>query len=212
MDLQNNVVSLRKAQGLNQEALAERLGVTRQTVSNWERGLAEPLGENLVALSKLFGVPAETLVRSSPQTAEQAEQPQPTEQVAQEPEQEEQKEETGRPEQAEQEAATESSQEVPVLHKKRFLRRLAVAGAGIGILVIGLYIGAKFSPNNAPDDVPANALPPDGTYTMDISTEDGDYEIWYEKYRIIRQDEIEPEEIDMSQIEDGSDGWTVIEE
>ena len=47
---------------------------------------------------------------------------------------------------------------------------------------------------------------------MDISTEDGDYEIWYEKYRIIRQDEIEPEEIDMSQIEDGSDGWTVIEE
>ena len=48
MDLQNNVVSLRKAQGLNQEALAERLGVTRQTVSNWERGLADPLGENLV--------------------------------------------------------------------------------------------------------------------------------------------------------------------
>ena len=150
-------------------------------------------------------------MRSSPQTAEQAEQPQPTEQVAQEPEQEEQKEETGRPEQAEQEAATESSQEVPVLHKKRFLRRLAVAGAGIGILVIGLYIGAKFSPNNAPDDVPANALPPDGTYTMDISTEDGDYTIWYEKHRIIRQDEIEPEDIDPSTIEDFDGGWEPIE-
>ncbi len=125
MELQNTLVSLRKAQRLNQEALAERLGVTRQTVSNWERGLAEPLGENLVTLSKLFGVPAETLVRSSPQAAEQAEQPQSTEQAGQEPEQEEQEEETGRPEQAEREAAPESSQEVPVLRKKRFLRRQA---------------------------------------------------------------------------------------
>ena len=212
MDLQNNVVSLRKAQGLNQEALAERLGVTRQTVSNWERGLADPLGENLVALSKLFGVPAETLVRSSPQAVEQAEQPQPTEQAGQEPEQEEQKEETGRPEQTGQGTAPESSQEVPVLRKKRFLRRLAAAGAGIGILVIGLYIGAKFFPDNAQDDVPANALPPDGTYTMDISTEDGDYRIRYEKKKIIWQEDLEPEDIDPSTIVDDSDGWIPLED
>ena len=46
----------RKAMGLSQEDLAERLGVTRQAVSKWEKEISEPSMENLVKLSEIFGV------------------------------------------------------------------------------------------------------------------------------------------------------------
>ncbi len=204
MESKERLVFLRKSRKMSQNELAEKLSVSRQTVSRWECGAVTIGAENLAAISKLFGVSMESIMNLDTPPAQQEGQTVQSEQGKQE-------ETVVRPEQAGQEArAEESPQEIP--RKKRFLRWLAAAGAGIGILAIGLYIGAKFFPDNAQDDVPVNALPPDGTYTMDISTEDGDYEIWYEKYRIIRQDEIEPEEIDMSQIEDGSDGWTVIEE
>lgn len=46
----------RKAAGLSQEALGERLGVSRQAVSKWEADAAIPELENLIAMSRLFGV------------------------------------------------------------------------------------------------------------------------------------------------------------
>lgn len=46
----------RKAAGLSQEALGERLGVSRQAVSKWESDAAIPELENLIAMSRLFGV------------------------------------------------------------------------------------------------------------------------------------------------------------
>ena len=50
--------------GMTQEFVAEQLGVSRQAVSKWENGTSEPTTSNLLALSKLFGVPAEELLRS----------------------------------------------------------------------------------------------------------------------------------------------------
>ena len=38
MNLGNNISSLRKAKGLSKESLAEKLNVSRQTISNWEQG------------------------------------------------------------------------------------------------------------------------------------------------------------------------------
>ncbi|MFR3250947.1 MAG: helix-turn-helix transcriptional regulator [Eisenbergiella sp.] len=38
MELGKNIYAFRKEQGLSQEKLAERVGVTRQTISNWELG------------------------------------------------------------------------------------------------------------------------------------------------------------------------------
>ncbi len=49
--------------GMTQELVAERLGVTRQAVSKWENGTAEPSTSNLLALARLFGVTPEALLR-----------------------------------------------------------------------------------------------------------------------------------------------------
>ena len=48
---------------MTQEFVAEALGVTRQTVSKWENGSADPSTTNLLALAKLYGVEAEELLR-----------------------------------------------------------------------------------------------------------------------------------------------------
>ena len=46
------------------EFVAESLGVSRQAVSKWESGTADPSTSNLLALAKLFGVSAEELLKS----------------------------------------------------------------------------------------------------------------------------------------------------
>ena len=48
---------------MTQEFEAESLGVSRQTVSKWENGSADPSTTNLLALAKLYGVAAEELLR-----------------------------------------------------------------------------------------------------------------------------------------------------
>ena len=50
---------------MTQEFVAESLGVSRQAVSKWESGTADPSTSNLLALAKLFGVPAEELLRET---------------------------------------------------------------------------------------------------------------------------------------------------
>ena len=47
---------------MTQEFEAEALGVSRQTVSKWENGSADPSTTNLLALAKLYVVPAEELI------------------------------------------------------------------------------------------------------------------------------------------------------
>ena len=62
MKLPEKLLTLRKRSGLSQEALAEKLGVSRQTVSRWELGTAQPELGSLLPLCRLFGVPAEVLL------------------------------------------------------------------------------------------------------------------------------------------------------
>jgi DNA-binding XRE family transcriptional regulator len=47
---------------MTQEFVAESIGVTRQAVSKWENGTADPSTSNLLALAKLYGVSAEELL------------------------------------------------------------------------------------------------------------------------------------------------------
>lgn len=62
MKLCEKIVLLRKKVGLSQEALAEKLGVSRQAVSRWEVGSALPDASNVLQLSRLFSVTADYLL------------------------------------------------------------------------------------------------------------------------------------------------------
>ena len=64
MMLGDNIKTLRKQRGLSQEMLAQQLGVVRQTVSKWEKGLSVPDAELLNRLSELWEVPVSTLLGS----------------------------------------------------------------------------------------------------------------------------------------------------
>lgn len=54
---------LRKKQGWTQEELAERINVSRQALSKWELGTAIPDTENVLKISKLFGVSTDYLLK-----------------------------------------------------------------------------------------------------------------------------------------------------
>ena len=58
----NRLLELRKKHNLSQEELAEKLGVSRQAVSKWERSEASPDTDNLIALAKLYGLSLDELI------------------------------------------------------------------------------------------------------------------------------------------------------
>ena len=62
LSIGENIRRLRRAGDLTQEQLADRLGVTYQSVSRWENGSAYPDMELLPALSDIFGVSADELL------------------------------------------------------------------------------------------------------------------------------------------------------
>ncbi len=62
MEFNNKLYNLRKQKGLSQEELANRLNVSRQTVSKWEVGDSTPDMEKLVAISDLFEISLDELV------------------------------------------------------------------------------------------------------------------------------------------------------
>lgn len=65
MEFSEKLIGLRRREGLSQERLADRLGVTRQSVSKWEGGAAMPELEKLIALSELFGVSVDYLIKEA---------------------------------------------------------------------------------------------------------------------------------------------------
>lgn len=62
MNIGEKIYQLRKQQNLSQEALAERVNVTRQAVSKWELGTSVPELETVVALARTFGVTTDYLL------------------------------------------------------------------------------------------------------------------------------------------------------
>lgn len=64
METKDVIFELRTKNGLSQDELAEKLYVTRQTVSRWETGETVPNTETLKLLSKLFDVSINTLLGS----------------------------------------------------------------------------------------------------------------------------------------------------
>ncbi len=63
MAVAQTIAALRRRAGLSQEALAERLDVSRQTVNKWESGVTAPDIDKVLAMSELFGVSTDTILK-----------------------------------------------------------------------------------------------------------------------------------------------------
>ena len=72
MEFNNRLYQLRKQKGFSQEELANRLNVSRQTVSKWEVGDSTPDMEKLVAISDLFDVSLDMLIMGKEAPAPEA--------------------------------------------------------------------------------------------------------------------------------------------
>ena len=63
MELGNHIKHYRNEKGLSQEELAERVYVTRQTISNWENNKSYPDINSIVLLSEIFEISIDNLIK-----------------------------------------------------------------------------------------------------------------------------------------------------
>ena len=82
MQLADKIMTLRKKSGWSQEELAEKLDVSRQSVSKWESGQSIPELDKVVQISTLFGVSTDYLLKNEPDDSE------PESEIAKEPSEE----------------------------------------------------------------------------------------------------------------------------
>lgn len=87
MSFAKKMIELRKQNGLSQQDLADRLGVSRQAISRWETGAVQPLADSVKSLAQVFQVSTDYLLNDDldtptpPPTAQPAppqEEPTPT--------------------------------------------------------------------------------------------------------------------------------------
>ncbi len=67
MNIADRLFELRKAHSLSQDELADKLNVSRQAVSKWERGESYPDTNNLIALAKLYKMSIDDLLGYEPE-------------------------------------------------------------------------------------------------------------------------------------------------
>lgn len=82
MSFAKKMIELRKQNGLSQQDLADRLGVSRQAISRWETGAVQPLADSVKSLAQVFQVSTDYLLNDDldtptpPPTAQPAPTPQ----------------------------------------------------------------------------------------------------------------------------------------
>lgn len=62
MDLGNKIIKLRRREKLSQESLSDKLGVTRQTISNWELNITKPDILQIKKISEVFNISVDDLL------------------------------------------------------------------------------------------------------------------------------------------------------
>ncbi len=72
LEIAQRLQQLRQTHGYSQEALAEKLGLSRQAVSKWERAESSPDTDNLIELAKLYGISLDELIFGPKNEAESA--------------------------------------------------------------------------------------------------------------------------------------------
>ncbi len=65
MKLHEKIYQLRKQSGMSQEEAADKLKISRQSLSRWENGSAQPAAGNIAEISRLFGVTTDYLLNDS---------------------------------------------------------------------------------------------------------------------------------------------------
>lgn len=63
--LSDNIKNYRKKNNMSQDELAEKLGVSRQSISLWETGQTQPTIDNIIALAKVFNISSDMLLGGS---------------------------------------------------------------------------------------------------------------------------------------------------
>lgn len=135
MKLEDKLLSLRKQQGLTQLELAEALHISRQAISKWETGEAEPSLENLKSLSQIYHISLDELLGEGKLPEPKAP---PEDQPPVQPPQEEPKEKTD----GEPPAAVSAGEEAPPQKPPR--RKKVVTALLLGwaaVLSIGIAAG-----------------------------------------------------------------------
>ena len=112
MSLAKKMIELRKQNGLSQQDLADRLGVSRQAISRWETGAVQPLADSVKSLAQVFQVSTDYLLNDDLDTPT----PPPTAQPA--------------PPQEKPKSARK--------HRKWFLALAALAAAAVLVLVTAM--------------------------------------------------------------------------
>ena len=64
--LKDNLVMLRNIHGFSQEAIAEKIGISRQAYAKWETGATIPDIEKCSLLAEVYGTTIDSLVRTEP--------------------------------------------------------------------------------------------------------------------------------------------------
>lgn len=62
MSFAKKMIELRKQNGLSQQDLADRLGMSRQAISRWETGAVQPLADSVKSLAQVFQVSTDYLL------------------------------------------------------------------------------------------------------------------------------------------------------
>lgn len=145
MILRERLISLRDQAGISQAELAERLDVSRQTVTSWESGKTAPTRDNLKSLAALYGVTMDWLCGEDSAPYEKS--------VGAEQKPEKLTEEA--------QAAPEPVKDEPeTLQKKR--KRVLFDFLGALIVLIGLTVGAILQVRTAKQSdtaIPAEDIP-----------------------------------------------------
>lgn len=162
MELYDRLAELRRERGLTQDELAREVGVSRQAVSKWERGLMAPATVNLITLAQLYGIPVDELVNEALSPEERAAV-----------------------------AVAEPPEEAPPRKRVGILKILGVAGAAALVLLV-----ATASVITIVSAITKEAEQPE-------KTEDG--------FPIVYQDDLIPEDIDLSQVEDWTNSVTIMD-
>ena len=65
IEIANRLQKLRKENGYSQEELADKLGISRQAVSKWERAESSPDTDNLIVLARLYHISLDDLLNDT---------------------------------------------------------------------------------------------------------------------------------------------------